>query len=311
MRVKLTNEIKIGLVVISAILVTYFGFRLMRDVPLVGLSSQVEVVYDRVDGLSAGSIVYLKGVKIGSVKSLELLPSDSILVVLTLDNDRQIPVGSIARISSASLIDGKAVTIEKSDSIEMVPNNGRIKGIYELGFFEDISSQSEGLSSNVTLTADQLSQLTSRLNEMLNEENRDNVARSLEGIGSTTQTLAEVLEGKRDEIESLIEDASKTMAQLEELSSAGGPKVDSLLTTLEATIADLRTSSDELEASLQQLSEILTKINEGQGSLGLLVNDPQLYHNLDSLSTELTELTRSINENPRRILRHLKLFSIF
>lgn len=308
---KITNEIKIGVVVITAILVTYFGFRLMRDVPLIGLSNQVEVVYDRVDGLSAGSIVYLKGVKIGSVKSLELLPGDSILVVLTLDDDRQIPVGSVARVSSASLIDGKSITIEKSNSSEMVPFNGRIKGVYDVSFFENLSAESEGLSGNVTQTADQLTELTSRLNLMLDEQNRENVARSLQGIGSATETLSGVLENKKDEIEQLIESANNTMKQLDQLSASGGPKVDSLLTTLEATVADLRTSSDELEVSLQQLSEILTKINDGEGSLGLLVNDPQLYQNLDSLSYELTELTRSLNENPKRILRHLKLFSIF
>lgn len=308
---KISNEIKIGVVVITAILVTYFGFRLMRDVPLIGLSNQVEVVYDRVDGLSAGSIVYLKGVKIGSVKSLELVPDDSILVVLTLDDDRQIPVGSVARVSSASLIDGKSITIEKSASTEMVPFNGRIKGVYDVSFFENLSSQSEGLSGNVTQTADQLTELTSRLNQMLDQQNRDNVAKSLQGIGSATETLSGLLDDKKEEIEQLIESASNTMQQLDQLSASGGPKVDSLLTTLEATLADLRTSSDELETSLQQLSEILTKINQGEGSLGLLVNDPQLYQNLDSLSMELTELTRSLNENPKRILRHLKLFSIF
>lgn len=308
---KISNEIKIGVVVITAILVTYFGFRLMRDAPLIGLSNQVEVVYDRVDGLSAGSIVYLKGVKIGSVKSLELVPDDSILVVLTLDDDRQIPVGSVARVSSASLIDGKSITIEKSASTEMVPFNGRIKGVYDVSFFENLSSQSEGLSGNVTQTADQLTELTSRLNQMLDQQNRDNVAKSLQGIGSATETLSGLLDDKKEEIEQLIESASNTMQQLDQLSASGGPKVDSLLTTLEATLADLRTSSDELETSLQQLSEILTKINQGEGSLGLLVNDPQLYQNLDSLSMELTELTRSLNENPKRILRHLKLFSIF
>ncbi len=308
---KISNEIKIGTVVITAILITYFGFRLMRDVPLIGLSNQVEVVYDRVDGLSTGSIVYLKGVKIGSVKSLELLPSDSILVVLTLDDDRQIPVGSVARVSSASLIDGKSITIEKSTSTELVSFNGRIQGVYDIGFIENLSEESAGLSGNVTQTADQIAQLTERLNEMLNHQNRDNFSRSLEGIGSATETLSGLLENKKGEIEQLIESANNTMQQLDKLSASGGPKVDSLLTTLDATLIDLRASSDELETSLQQLSEILTKINEGEGSLGLLVNDPQLYRNLDSLSVELTQFTRTINENPKRILRHLKLFSIF
>ena len=308
---KISNEIKIGTVVITAILITYFGFRLMRDVPLIGLSNQVEVVYDRVDGLSTGSIVYLKGVKIGSVKSLELLPSDSILVVLTLDDDRQIPVGSVARVSSASLIDGKSITIEKSTSTELVSFNGRIQGVYDIGFIENLSEESAGLSGNVTQTADQIAQLTERLNEMLNQQNRDNFSRSLEGIGSATETLSGLLENKKGEIEQLIESANNTMQQLDKLSASGGPKVDSLLTTLDATLIDLRASSDELETSLQQLSEILTKINEGEGSLGLLVNDPQLYRNLDSLSVELTQFTRTINENPKRILRHLKLFSIF
>ena len=60
-----------------------------------------------------------------------------------------------------------------------------------------------------------------------------------------------------------------------------------------------------------QLAEILEKINNGEGTLGKLVNDPQLYNNLDSLSVNLNTMVKDLNENPRHFLRHLRLVDIF
>lgn len=59
---KLSNEFKIGLIVVLAALVTWIGFRLMQDNPILSLDTEIEVMYDRVDGINAGSLVYLRGI---------------------------------------------------------------------------------------------------------------------------------------------------------------------------------------------------------------------------------------------------------
>ena len=87
---------------------------------------------------------------------------------------------------------------------------------------------------------------------------------------------------------------------------------------MKAAIANLRSASEQIDtlvaglnATNRDLGEILAKINEGQGSLGLLVNDPSLYRNLDSLTYNLNQTVKKLNENPRHYLRHLKLVRLF
>lgn len=308
---RVSNEIKIGVVVIAAFLITYFGFRFMRDVPLIGESNEVEVMYDRVDGLSAGSIVYLKGVKIGSVKSLALQPDDSILVVLSIDGERRFPKGSVARISAASLVDGKAVYIEKSGSAEFVEQNGRLRGLYDISILETFSEQKEDLTQGVEGTVVGMEDLVRSLNLLLDEPNRDRIGGSLEQLERTLTRTAELVEGSNRDIRRTIEAAERTMSQLDTLTADNRPRVDSLLTELDQAVTSMTRTSTELESTLTTLQSILEKVDAGEGSAGLLVNDPSLYRNLDSLSVELTELTRGLNEDPKRYLKHLKLFSLF
>jgi ABC-type transporter Mla subunit MlaD len=87
---------------------------------------------------------------------------------------------------------------------------------------------------------------------------------------------------------------------------------------IRAAIGNLKSASDEIDELMtgltdtnKQLGEILTKINEGEGSLGLLVNDPSLYRNLDSLSFNLNKTIEKLNENPKYYLRHLRLIRVF
>lgn len=308
---RISNEIKIGAVVIAAFLITYFGFRFMRDVPLLGESNEVEVVYDRVDGLSAGSIVYLKGVKIGSVKSLELTPDDSIRAVLSIEGDRRFPKGSVARISAASLVDGKAVYVEKSDSPEWVERNGRLVGVYDVSILETFSEQKDDLTQGVGGTVLGVEELVARMNLLLDEPNRERMGGALEDLERTMAETAELVEGSRQEIQETIDAAQRAMRQLDTLATDNRPRVDSLMTELDSAVESLTRTSAELESTLTTLNAILVKVDGGEGSAGLLVNDPSLYRNLDSLSVELTELTRGLNEDPKRYLKHLKLFSLF
>ena len=61
---------------------------------------------------------------------------------------------------------------------------------------------------------------------------------------------------------------------------------------------DTKKDAKDLDSFLANGDSILVKINSGQGSLGLLVNNPSLYHNSDSLMTQLRQLVNDIHANP-------------
>ena len=67
----------------------------------------------------------------------------------------------------------------------------------------------------------------------------------------------------------------------------------------------------ELSATSITLNSVLKKIDQNEGSLGLLLNDRSLYKNVDSLSYNLNKLIKAIEENPERYLKHLRLIELF
>ena len=321
---KLSNEFKIGLIVVLAALVTWIGFRLMQDNPILSLDTEVEVMYDRVDGINAGSLVYLRGVKIGSVKSVAerltelfdspvaLTETDSIRVILSLDNGRQIPRGSIGVITATSLVDSKGIHIRAGTSTEMVPSGGRIEGIYAISVLESISAEdTQSLTQGASGAFEGIQGASEGLAGLFNDTTQASFQPSMQNVEKSTEELAAILEGKKSDVDATIESARSLMAQLDTLATDNRAQVETTMVQLEATLQELETTSQELNEAIVTLNSILTKMDKGEGSLGLLLNDPSLYQEMDSLSAELKTLTRGINDDPKRYLRHLRLFRLF
>ncbi|MEX0771321.1 MAG: MlaD family protein [Balneolaceae bacterium] len=307
----LSNETKIGLTVLLAVIVAYAGFRYMSDAPIFRQSNEIISNFDRVDGLSSGSVIYMNGVKIGSVRRISLQPDNTVQVVMAIELDVQIPKGSIAHLTSIGLIDGKAIVIERGDSNEYVTYGGEIEGRYEDTMMETLAEKGQELGDNISDSFTELNRFLFQLNETLDEDSKNNFGESLRHVESVTRSLSEVLESRQQDLNQTLSSANRVMSQLDTLATDSRPRVDSLLTNLDQTIQELNKRSMELDQTLDQLNRILTKINDGEGTLGLLVNDPSLYHNTDSLSVEIKELLRNFNDNPRRFLRHMKLIEIF
>ena len=308
----LSNEFKIGFIVILAALVTWVGFRIMQDNPLLSLDTEVEMIVDRVDGLNAGSLVYLRGVKIGSVRSVSLTQSDSIRVVMSLDNGRQLPKGSVGVITATSLVDSKGIHIRAGTSEELIPSGGRIEGVYAISVLESVTAEdTQSLTQGASGAFEGIQGASQGLAGLLNDTTQASFQASLQNVERSTEELAAILEGKKSDVDATIQSARSLMAQLDTLATDNRDQVQTTMIQLVATLSELEATSQELNEAVITLNSILTKMDQGEGSLGLMLNDPSLYQELDSLSAELKILTRGVNEDPKRYLRHLRLFRLF
>lgn len=302
---------KIGLTVILAITAAYIGFRYMSDMPIFRQAHEITTTFDRVDGLASGNLVYMNGVKIGSVRNIELTTDARVRVLLAIELDVNIPVDSKARITSSGLIDGKSVVIERGTSDEYVEFGGEIEGIYVDSIMETLAERGEGLGDDISASFNELNQFLMQLNNTLDEESRESLGISIKNIETTTTAVSELLSSRQQELEETISSADRMMAQLDTMVTDTRPRADSLMANLQNSSEELKKVSRELDQTVSQLNQLLLKINEGEGTIGRLVNDPSLYHNADSLSIELRNLIREINENPGRYLRHMNLIEMF
>jgi ABC-type transporter Mla subunit MlaD len=309
---KISNEVKIGITVVIAIVLAYLGFRVMRDVPLFSTSKVLYTKFDDVTGLLPGNIVVIKGYKIGSVKEMRFLQvEDSTLVTLNINEEIQIPVGSIATIISPGPIGAKYVEIRKSDADEYLQNGDYIDGVFGSGILEEIAEKGGELTDDVISTIKNLDTLLVGVNNTLDKDSQANIRSSIANISKSTDALNSVINRSQDDITQMIESVNRVISDLDTLSGENRENLDSIIHNLESTSAELEKLSTELNATTLTLNEILDKINSGEGTLGKMVSDPSLYNNLDSLSYNLSRLVRNIDENPRKYLRHLNLVNVF
>jgi len=305
------NEMKIGMAIVFAILIGFVGFRIMRDVPIFRLGTVLYATYPKVDGLTAGSPINISGIKIGSVRAMQILPNDSVLVTLNINMIDGLPVGSIAYIRSTDLLGSKAVEIERSLSTKLIASNSMIEGRYDEGAFAGMAEMGKNLGNKVTEGTESITSVLAQVDSVLLGGGREDMSLILENLNRVTTDMRSVMEDRQKDINATIQNVESLTSRLDKLTEEESAKVSEALSSLKDASAEIETLVAGLNETNKELSEILAKINSGQGSLGLLVNDPSLYRNLDSLSYNLNVMIQTLNENPKHYLRHLRLIRLF
>lgn len=305
------NEVKVAITILISIIVAVLGYRFMTETPLFSQAYELHAHFNRVDGIVSGSSVLMQGVKIGTVRRVEFLnDSDSLRVSMSFSTTRQIPEGSTAFIRSFQLID-KAIEIERSDSSVLLPTGGLLQGIYDEGLMGTVREIGETSGRNIENTTERLSSVLTQVDEMLLGGSRTDIEQSLSSLNASLRSVERLLSESSDDIGATVTHLRNTAATIDTLTSGEQERLEQIIANLEEASGRFAVLSGELEGVSRDLTDIMRKINEGDGSLGLLINDPSLYNNLDSLSYNLNALIRNLNENPRHFLKHVRLVDIF
>ncbi len=308
---KLSNELKIGLVVLASIFIAYIGFRIMKDEPFFSSSNVVYTKYDRVNGLLKGASVSVIGLKIGTVKELEYLPQeDSVRVTINITEDISIPVGSKARLVVPNFLGSPTIEIIKSSNSNTIEWGGKIEGVHEAGLLDNLSEKGSSIADSASVTMG-LANNVLRSIVSLQEKSSENISGTISNFKESTETLNSIIEERKVEIDSMIVDARNTLKNVSQLSDSSKGDIESMIADLSKFSGELDALSAELQASSESINSILSKIDIGEGTLGKMVNDPSLYNNLDSLTVNLNELIKGIQEDPKRYLKHMRLVEIF
>lgn len=308
---KISNELKVALTILVAVVAGFFGYRLMGDMPMFRQSKIIHSHFAQADGLTPGGNIFISGVRVGSVKSMQLSNGDSVKVSMSLDLETHIPKDSEAHLQSSGLLDEKAIVIKRGDAQQDVEHDDEIKGIYEGGMMETLKQEGEQLSQDVSESFEKLNTLLEELNTMVDEEAQGKIDTTLTNLQTSTDEMATLFRNKRSDLERSITHARQFLANMDTVSARNKSRVDSVLTGLDRSLTELEVLSHELTQTNRELHKMLVKINNGEGSLGKLINDPGLYDNLESLSGEMDLLIKNINEDPGKYLKHMRLIEIF
>ncbi len=304
-----SNSIKVAVTVLGAILIAFVGYRFMKDIPIFGPGKVISAVFVESKGLAPGRAVSFKGVQIGTIRTVSLLPSDSVLIEMNIDKSVEITEGSTAYIRSADLLGTMVIEILKGESNTPLPNNARIQGNIEGDTFGELADLGKEIGGKAVVTVETMNQILGKVDSMINAQMQKDLQNIASNLEKSTRLLNSMLVQNQGALAAVMSNMEQVTATIDSITTENRDGVSRIVSNLDTTTKSMDELTRELSKTSAELTAMLDKINRGEGTLGKMASDPSLYNNLDSLSANLATLIKNLDENPRKYLR--KMISIF
>jgi len=310
--VKFSKELKAGVIALLAIVGFVVLFQFMKGRSLFTTDNIFYAKYDNVEGLAQSSPVSINGLKVGQVD--KIIPHSSkegkidFLVKITVDNNFEFSKNSTLEIFEPSLMGGKEMRINLMYGGPTAKDGDTLRGAFKLGTLGSLSSQVGPVKDQLQTVLHRVDSLMTNANQLVDSQNRQEIKLLLANlnktVGALQTTAASVnsLVGHNDpKLQKVLDDASLTMQSGKVTLDKYGNLAESIDTKkLNATIANL-------DETVGQLNKVVSGIDRGEGSLGKIMKDDQLYNNLNAASNNLNSLIEDLKAHPKKYVN----FSVF
>ena len=299
----ISKELRVGIVVIISLGLFYYGFNYLKGSNIFKTGSFYYAEYPNVNGLSVDDPVFTKGFRVGKVSSTKLnMETGKILVQLQITNEEiKIPTNSEAIIASSGLLGGKEINLKLGDSQEYLEINDTLSSDTEGDLIDSFTSSLEPFEKSAMDAVTSIDSVMKLVQSVLNQKNRDALDHGLTDLSITLSNLNSASAGLDNLIATEKGKLSNIITNLNTMSKNLSAFSDTL------TNMEIKQTIDEANLALSNANKILTKINEGEGTMGQLVNNDTLYMNLESVSKNLDKLMIDFQEHPKRYV-HFSLF---
>jgi phospholipid/cholesterol/gamma-HCH transport system substrate-binding protein len=306
--VKLTNETKVGILAISSLTFLVLGFYFLKGKSLFGDKMTLYAKYSNVAGLTRSCPVIINGLQIGNIAEIKSNPDmRSFIVVLTINQKVNIPDNSVANIQPSPLTSSK-LEIQLGNSTTALQDKDTIVSLPNQGIIDNLMQKVDPVIAVVKTTIGSLDTILESVNRVLSNNSQRNINATLENINklsasllASSQSLQNMLNNQNGVISSTLNNMNSFSKNL----SNNNEKVTSVLDNLDKTTSklsklELENTINNINTTIQSLQAALNKINAGDGTLGLLLNDKTLYKNLTASSNKLNTLLDDVRVHPKR-----------
>lgn len=290
------KEVKIGIAFIVSLCILYFGINFLKGVNIFKPTNTYIVVFDDVSGLTLSSPVMINGYQVGLVHSMKLSDDgNKVITFINLNEGVKIPKDSKVKLD-VSLMGGATVIIEQNPlRSEYISTSDTIKGMRALGMMESVT------------------------NDMLPQVN--NLLPKIDSIMAGLQVLVNnpALMNSLNNVESITSDLATSTKQLNQLVTSLNKDVPAITGNLNSATTDvahvtsqfknmnLEATYNSIDSTMLNLQRLSTQINSKDNSIGLLLNDKQLYDSLTMTVSNASLLLKDIRENPSKYI-NVKVF---
>ncbi|MDR2955512.1 MAG: MlaD family protein [Prevotella sp.] len=293
---KISKEVKIGIAFVIAIFILYYGISFLKGVNIFKSSNLYMVVFDDVSGLTQSAPVTLNGFQVGLVSSMAL-DADSpgrVIVYLNMDKGVKIPKGSKMSLD-VSVLGSATVLLETNPyTKENYSPTDTIIGIRKKGMLDAAG----GIVPQVEQLIPKIDSILTGLQAIVTHPALD---QSLNNISQVTTELTK----SSKQLTALMNNLNKDIPAI----TGNFNKVSSDLAGVSEQInkMDLTSTYSSIDSTMKNIQGLSEKINSKEGSLGLLLNDRQLYDSLNNTIGNASLLLKDVRENPSRYI-NVKVF---
>lgn len=289
----ITKEVKIGIAGIIALCLLVYGINYLKGIHMFKPASYFYVKFNNVNGLTKSSPVYADGFRVGIVRELyyDYDNPGNVLAEIDVEPDLRIPKGSSAELA-AEMLGGVRMNL-------LLANNPRER--YEIG--DTIPGNlNNGMMEKVANMVPQIGKMMPKLDSILTSLN---AVLASPAIPATLQN-----------VQNLTASLASTSKQLQTLMSNDIPQLTGKLNTLGDNFIvmsnnlkqiDYAAAMEKVDSTLANVRSITEKLTSKDNTIGLLLNDPGLYNNLNATTANAASLLQDLQAHPKRYV-HFSLF---
>ena len=307
---KLSRTSKIGIVVIVCLTLLIWGINFLKGRDIFRTEKVFYARYKNVGGLTPTTLVTLNGLKVGYVREIYFAEdlSGDLIVKIAIHSKFPLPQETSAEIASSDLLGSKVVKLNLGKSDKLLQANDTMKTKIEADIMQQVNEQIAPLKAKAERMIENLDTIVTAVSKILNSESRHHIAESIKQINLTmlnlekiSGNLNDVVTSQKKDLASMITNLSAITENLKTSSGKLSPIMDNFATFSDSlSRIELNSTINHLNGSIASLQLVLSKIDTANGSLGLLVNDPDLYRNLSASSENLNRLLIDFRLNPKR-----------
>ncbi|MBC8756443.1 MCE family protein [Kordia sp. YSTF-M3] len=299
---KISREIKTALLVITALVLLYFGISYLMSRSILSTDRVFYAEYNNVGGLVPSTKVLINGYKVGKVQDIQLQPSGKSLVTLAINHDFQFSKNSLLQLQESGFLGGKNLAILlKQDGAEMAVSGDTLKTETQLGMVDAFKNQLLPLQGKVEHMIVSADSLITSVNLILDTESRNNIKNGIKELNATIANFKKASGTLNTMLDSNKEKLDNTFTNVDNL-TANLSKVSDSLAKLE-----INKTMKQLQSTIEGFDNIIAGIENGEGSVGKLLKDEELYNNLTGASLQMEQLLEDMKLNPKRYV-HFSLF---
>ena len=299
---KISNETKVGALTAIAIVILILGFNYLKGKDLTERNDELYAVFPNVKGLSVSNPVMINGLQVGKVSAMKEKDKEltGIIVTLNIAKDINIPKNSIVSMSS-ELLGTTAVEITLGSAPALATNGDTLTVMESQSIMSQLSKSINPAIDNANKALVSVDSLIRKMSQIIDPATEANIQNTVANLAASSRSLERLINAQNGILVKSLNNVESITGNLARNNEKVTNTIDNLEKTTEKfAAADIESVLTSMKNTLSKLETTIDNVSSKNGTVGMLLNDRQLYDEIRQTNRSLTTLLDDVRLHPKR-----------